>query len=148
MDNKNKEKIGKMKRFLSILFLFFCPVFLSAQTQITLQSDRSVVGLGENFQLQFSIENGEGGSHDFVPPADFYVRSGPFKSAQSSYSWINGQSKNTQTTTITYVLSPKKKGTFEIPPYTYKDKNGQVFQSEALVILVNEGTALEENFTP
>jgi hypothetical protein len=66
---------------------------------------------------------------------DFEVLMGPSQSKSYSSTWVNGQASSETTITYTYILSPKKEGTFTIPPATIKVKNSN-YTSNGLSIKV------------
>ena len=81
----------------------------SAQIRFSASAPKAVA-LNQNFQITFTIENGQ--PKTLTPPsfADFQVLGGPNES--SSMQWING--KTSQSVSYSYVLRPKKEGTFKI----------------------------------
>lgn len=94
----------------------------------------SAVVMGEQFRLTFTI-NAEGKDLRVQELSDFEVLMGPSQSTSYSSSWVNGQSSSETTVTYTYILMPKKEGTFNIPPATIKVK-GANYTSNALVVKV------------
>jgi hypothetical protein len=93
---------------LCCLFMAACGV-TQAQVKFSASAPKSVA-VNQQFQLTFTIENGSAKS--LTPPAfgDFQVLAGP--STSQNMSWINGQVS--QSVSYTYVLKPKKEGTFKI----------------------------------
>ncbi len=94
----------------------------------------AAVVMGEQFRLTFTI-NAEGKDLRVQELSDFDVLMGPSQSTSYSSSWVNGQSSSETTVTYTYILMPKKEGTFNIPPATIKVK-GANYTSNALVVKV------------
>lgn len=94
----------------------------------------AAVVMGEQFRLTFTI-NAEGKDLRVQELSDFEVLMGPSQSTSYSSSWVNGQSSSETTVTYTYILMPKKEGTFNIPPATIKVK-GANYTSNALVVKV------------
>lgn len=82
---------------------------LYAQVKFYASAPKSVP-LNSNFQLSYTVENGSATS--IKPPAltDFQVLGGP--NTSTSMQWVNGNV--TQSATYSYVLRPKKEGTFKI----------------------------------
>ena len=75
---------------------------------------------------------------DFVGPslADFELLSGPAVSSYSSMQSVNGRTvQASQSTSYTYILSPKQKGTFRLRPATVK-VNGRIYQSPSVTIKI------------
>lgn len=99
-----------MKLKNSILFLLlFITQMLFAQVEFTAKVSKKKLGINERLRVDFEM-NSEG--DDFSPPSfnGFTVVGGPSQSV--SHSWING--KRSFSKTYTYILSPKKRGTFTI----------------------------------
>ncbi len=93
-----------------------CGLVLSACTAVHAQikfyanTNTKSVPLNQNFQLNYVVENGQAKS--LTPPnlGDFQVLSGP--NTSQSMQWINGNVS--QSVTYSYILRPKKEGTFKI----------------------------------
>ena len=81
----------------------------TAQAKFYASAPKSVPQNG-NFQLSFTLENGNG--NNLKPPSvsDFQVLGGP--NTSTSMQWVNGNV--TQSVTYNYVLRPKNQGTFKI----------------------------------
>jgi len=82
---------------------------LFAQARFSASAPKSVP-LNSNFQLSFTLENGNGSN--LKPPSisDFQVLGGP--NTSTSMQWVNGTV--TQSVTYSYILRPKNQGTFKI----------------------------------
>jgi len=100
---------------------------------LAMKVDRNPVNVNERFRLEITLEGAQG---EIIPPAlsDFNIIGGP--SVSSQMSWVNGQMSNSLS--HTYFLSPKKVGSFEIPPAKANTKAGSL-QSKPLSIEVKEG---------
>lgn len=92
------------------------------------------VVMGEQFRLTYTV-NAEGKDLRVQELSDFDVLMGPSQSTSYSSSWVNGQSKSETSISYTYILMPKKEGTFNIPPASIKVK-GANYTSNGLVIKV------------
>lgn len=120
-------------------FLFFLLMSLGwtvdAADQISFKATapQSVV-MGEQFRLTF-IVNAEGKDLRVQEMSDFDVLMGPSQSTSYSNSWVNGKSSSQTTVSYTYILMPKKEGTFTIAPATIKVKNAN-YTSNSLTIKV------------
>lgn len=90
--------------------------------------------MGEQFRLSFTV-NAEAKDLRVQEMPDFEVLMGPSQSKSYSSSWVNGQSSSETTITFTYILMPKKVGTFNIAPATIK-VNGANYVSNALSVKV------------
>ena len=120
-------------------FLFFLLTTLGwtikADDQVSFKGSapQSVV-MGEQFRLTFVV-NAEGKDLRVQEMPDFEVLMGPSQSTSYSNSWINGKSSSQTTVSYTYILMPKKEGTFTIAPATIKVKNA-TYTSNGLTIKV------------
>ena len=74
----------------------------------------SVEDVGGYYRLSFSVN--AAGASNFTPPSlkDFEVLSGPSESTSSSFTYVNGHSAHSQSTTYTYILSARKSGRISI----------------------------------
>ena len=114
---------------LSCLLFAACSI-AHAQVKFSASAPKSI-GVNQQFQLTFSVENGAAKS--LTPPAlgDFQVLGGPNES--HNMSWING--RVTQSVSYSYVLRPKKEGTFTIGKAT-ANIEGTNMESNELTITV------------
>ena len=103
---------------------FFCLMLVvrwgakAADVTFKASAPQAVV-VGEQFRLSFTV-NAEGKDLRVQEMPDFEVLMGPSQSTSYSSSWVNGKSTSETTVTFTYVLMPKKEGTFNIAPATIK----------------------------
>jgi tetratricopeptide (TPR) repeat protein len=115
-----------------------------------------VVHVGENFRLRYVLNTTDIDRFTLGNiPDDIDVLIGPNRSTSISMVNINGQSKTTQTLTLTYVLSATKTGKFTIPAASAVVE-GETIKSEPLTVQViagneaggrsrEEGTRRKEN---
>ena len=95
----------------------------------------SAVVMGQQFQLTYTV-NTEGATSLRTPDlSNFEVLMGPSSSVSRSMQIINGQTSSSYSQTFTYVLMPKKEGTFNIGPGSIKIKNAN-YSSNSLVVKV------------
>lgn len=110
MKSNNRNIVSAMKNsfFLALLFIMSCHQLFS-QAKFYAAAPKSVP-LNSNFQLSFTLENGNG--NGLKPPAftDFQLLGGP--NTSTSMQWVNGNV--TQSVTYNYILRPKNQGTFKI----------------------------------
>lgn len=127
------------RRIISILsvMLFFLPVLLPAQQIAFTGTAKSVVTVGERFQLQYKM-NAEGTGFKGPEIVDFNVLSGPGTSTSSSVQIIGGQVTREVTYSFTYILAATRKGSFTIPPATI-NHGGRQYTSNAVIIQVTDG---------
>lgn len=116
-----------------LLILLLNVTGMMAQT-LSATVSRNPVGVNEQFQLSFSLN---GGGSSFRAPSlnDFHILSGPNQS--TSMQFINGAVS--QSLTFSYILQPKKEGTFKIDPATV-ESGGKVVQSNSITINVTAGS--------
>ncbi|MBR6423303.1 MAG: BatD family protein, partial [Bacteroidales bacterium] len=121
-----------MKRILALL-LFFCAVTGTAQT-LKLEGPR-VVSLDETFRIVFTAD---ARMSDFNWPGtdDFDVVWGPQKGTMSSTNIINGKRTSTHQETVTYLLQPKRTGTFTLAGATARVDKTDVSSSTLQIEVV------------
>lgn len=108
-------------------------LFAADEVVFTAEAPRVVV-MGQNFNVVYS-SNAETKDLRIAEFDDFEILSGPFTSTMSSTTIVNGQYSSSTTYRFTYVLAPKKTGTFTIPPATAIIKNEKRY-SNSLTIKV------------
>lgn len=120
---------------LSLLGLF--GLNLNAQNINFTATGPSIIGVGEQFRISFTI-NADNVSK-FTPPSisGFDVLGGPSTSRSSSYNSINGKTTSSSTTTLTYVLMANKEGTFTIGGAKI-NANRKTYTSNSLKIKVQK----------
>ena len=131
-----------MKKWLIVLSSIFFTHQLFAQSvsvEATVSSNK--VGLSDRFKYTITINN-SADAKDFRPPSlsDFIVLGGPNQSM--SYQNING--KTSQQIAYSYVLQPKKLGTFTISA-AYVKVSGQTYSTKPISIEVIDKPASTGN---
>lgn len=104
-------------------------------------SARSVVSVGDRFQLTYSV-NTKGGQFSGPEIKDFRVLSGPNISTSQSYQVINGKMSASTTVSYIYYLQAFKEGHFEIPPASI-EVDGETVRSRPVSIEVVQGNAAQ-----
>ncbi len=106
----------------------------NAQASLTASVTRNPVAVDQQFQLNFSL-NASGSN--FSPPdlSDFTVLSGPNQS--TSMQFINGNM--TQSLTLSYILQPKREGSFKIGSAVVF-VNGQKVMSTPISVTVTKNS--------
>ena len=124
-----------MKRCIFLLFLWLVVSGAIYADEVTFKASapQSVV-MGEQFRLTYTV-NAEGKDLRVQGMPDFDVLMGPAQSTSHSTSYVNGKVSSETTITYTYILMPKKEGTFSIAPATIKVKNA-TYTSNGLSIKV------------
>ena len=94
----------------------------------------SVVEMNQQFRVEYTITNA---SPQISEPdlRDFIVLAGPSQSQSSSVYMTNGSYTRQTSLSISYILTPKKEGTFTISPSSFKH-NGETIMSNAVTIKV------------
>ena len=130
-----------MKRLISILIFLFVAVQLWSQNSIRVQVE-NMVALDEQFNVTFIID-GENSPVDFQwsQGNDFQLVWGPQKGSSTSIQIINGKRSKSVQTNFTYVLMPKKTGTFTLPRASAKVNGRQIYSEEASVQVVSNGAS-------
>ena len=121
-----------MKKLSVILFLF-CSVLLQAQ-KLKVSADKNPAIVGEQIIIQYKI-NTKGENFKSPNFKGLKVLSGPNPSTQSSYSFVNGKSKNSSSTTYSFYLKAVKEGTYTITPASINIKGEQI-QSKAYTLKI------------
>ncbi len=123
------------KLVLSCLLILSAVSWIQAQEIAFKAIAPNAVAMGQQFQLVYTV-NAE--AKDLRTPdiSDFEVLFGPSQSLSHSTVYdSSGKMVSETTMTFTYVLMPKKEGTFNIPPASIKVKNAN-YTSNSLVIKV------------
>ena len=107
-----------MKSFIIILLLcVFGGSKLFAQKTEFVASAPSVVEVGEQFRLSFVL-NAKGENLQVPTIKGFDLLAGPSLSTSSNITIINGDMKQNQEYTYTYILEGQEEGEFTIEPAT------------------------------
>jgi len=131
-DTKNDIEMRK-RVFLLILFATL-GLTVDAANVVFRASAPQAVAMGENFRISYTV-NAEGKDLRVPELSAFDVLYGPTTSNSMSTQIINGNMTSEVSMTFTYVLQPKRVGTFNVAPATIKVK-GANYTSNALVIKV------------
>jgi len=127
--------------------LFWCICFLWFQVQVfaqemvfSAQANAQKVGTKDQFQITYTLSNAPGASNFQAPSfSGFSIVGGPYQSNNSSLSIVNGQTRQTSSVTLTYVLIPTKAGTLTIPPAKV-EVNGRTMSSNPVTVQVINGS--------
>ena len=111
-----------------------------AQNSIKVQVP-NVVAADEQFNISFIIEGEDSpSSFDWDPGENFQLVWGPQKGTSTSITIVNGKRTKSSQYTYTYVLLPRKSGTFNIPEATAKI-GGETLTSQHKSIEVVSGSS-------
>ena len=126
-----------MRRFLAIIAALLCATAAFAQDMIKVEV-HNIVGLDERFNVVFVIE-GESSPKDFrwTPPDDFQLVWGPQKGSSTSIRMGGGKTEKTTQVTYTYILLPKKTGSFKLGVATATVKGREIVSPDLTVEVVS-----------
>ena len=126
-----------MKRRILTLMLLLSALTGAAQTLKV--EGPGVVAADETFRIVFTAD---GRMSDFEWPGtdDFDVVWGPQKGSMSSTSIVNGKRTSTHQETVTYLLQPRKTGTFTLPGATASVDKNSVSSSTLKIEVVAAGS--------
>ena len=120
---------------IAVWLLMLWPLVAGAQVRFTANANKTEVGRSERFTVEFRL-NADGDNFQQPPMNDFRILGGP--NLSSSFHMING--KTTRRTSYSFVLSPRKTGTFTIGSATVEVK-GKTYKTEPLKITVKKGSS-------
>ena len=102
------------KTILCILLSIATVLSVRAQVRFTVEAP-ATTDINSEFRVVYKVEGAKATSFEAPSFADFEVLSGPAVSQFSSMSSVGGRTvQSSQSTTWTYILSPKRKGTFKL----------------------------------
>lgn len=104
------------KTILCILLSIATVLSVRAQVRFTVEAP-ATTDINSEFRVVYKVEGSKATSFEAPSFADFEVLSGPAVSQFSSMSSVGGRTvQSSQSTTWTYILFPKRKGTFKLSP--------------------------------
>ncbi|MDR1675531.1 MAG: BatD family protein [Tannerella sp.] len=121
--------------FLFTVICFAAGTYLKADEVTFRAAAPEAVVMGQQFRLTYTLNVDDGRELRIPDLPDFEVLMGPTPSVSRSIQFINGVQSSSVTQTFTYILMPKKEGTFNLAPASIKVKNAN-YVSNALVIKV------------
>lgn len=125
-----------IQKLIIILTLIFAVVTANAEQTRFVMSAPNAVEMGKQFRLSFTLN--EQGSNLKLPPGienNFDILMGPSTGQSISMTTINGRTTQEVTFSYTYILRPKKEGTFELRPASV-EVGGKIFESNSMKIQV------------
>lgn len=98
------------------------------------------VGTKDQLQVTYTLSNASDAGN-FQPPSfsGFSIEGGPYQSNNTSVNIVNGQTRQTSSVSLTYVLRPTRPGTVVIPPAKV-DVGGKTIASNSLRLEVVNGS--------
>ena len=109
----------------------------------------NLVATDEQFTLSFTVE-GENTPSDFQWSAgdDFQLVWGPQKSTSTSVNIVNGKMSKSAQTTYSYVLMPKRTGSFTLPSAVATVKGKQVKSPQPRIEVASSGQSSQASGAP
>ena len=109
-----------MKRKILVLFIVVVGLCFPSCASIVVKSQApDVITVGEQFRVQYTVNSQSvSGISSFPELSGFEILYGPSKSTSFNMQIINGKQSQSSSTTYTFVLLAKKKGTFMLPKLT------------------------------
>ncbi|MBR1539365.1 MAG: BatD family protein [Bacteroidales bacterium] len=123
------------RRILTLLMLLGA---LTAAAQTLKVEGPGVVSADETFRIVFTAD-GRMSDFDWPGTEDFDVVWGPQKGSMSSTSIVNGKRTSTHQETVTYLLQPRKTGTFTLAAATATVDKTSVTSSSVRIEVVAAG---------
>ena len=132
------------KIFLIVALIIQLTAF--AQVKFEAKTDKDTYALNEKISLAYFINND---GDNFEPPKfDGFAVNGPYisKGNSTSVSYVNGKTttKREVYTQLNYVLAPKSKGTFTIPPATI-EYEGTTYKSNSVVVKIGDAIQMSSD---
>ena len=130
-----------MKKIILSLLLLAGAVCAFAQSNITVKV-QNLVAVDEQFSVTFIID-GESApsSFEWNQGNDFQLVWGPQRGSSTSVTIVNGQRTRSSQTTYTYVLMPKKTGTFQLPAASATINRKEITSKPVSIQVVANGQA-------
>ena len=134
-----------MKRIALTLLLLAAALAAFAQSSIQVDV-HNIVGLDERFNVTFTIEGEHAPSgFEWAPTDDFQLVWGPQKGSSTSIRIVNGKTTKTSQTTYTYILMPRRTGSFTLPAANAKIKGNTITSGPFGVEVVENGQAAAQS---
>ncbi len=125
-----------MKRCLLIIFILAATLYGFAQEVSFTAAATPKVGMGQNFQVQYTL-NKQGSNLKLGSYPDFKLVGGPSTSTSQNIQIINGQTTQKYSYTYTYVFQPKSVGKYTIAGATVT-VDGKQYTSNSVTIEVQK----------
>ena len=131
-----------MKKLLLTCFIILQAMAMSAQLRVEVPD---VVSADEQFNVTFIYEGDNSPSgFEWSEGEDFQLVWGPQQGRSTSVQIINGKRTKSVQFTYTYILTPKKTGTFSIPAATVTVKGKTYSTKPASITVVSQGASAQQ----
>ena len=135
-----------MKKLSLTLILVLQAFLMSAQLRVEVPD---VVSLDEQFNVTFIYEGENSPSgFEWSQGDDFQLVWGPQQGRSTSIQIINGKRTKSSQFTYTYILTPRKTGTFQIPAATVTVKGNTYSTRPASITVVSQGASAQTGQEP
>ena len=135
-----------MKKLSLTLILVLQAFLMSAQLRVEVPD---VVSLDEQFNVTFIYEGENSPSgFEWSQGDDFQLVWGPQQGRSTSIQIINGKRTKSSQFTYTYILTPRKTGTFQIPAATETVKGYTYSTRPASITVVSQGASAQTGQEP
>ena len=127
-----------------LLLLGACNVW-AQNVVFTATPNANKIGLKDQVQIQYTVKDAQ--DLKTISPGqcpEFNIVAGPYQSSSTNISIVGNRRVQSQSITLTYVLQPRREGTFAIPPGTATDAAGHMYQSNTVTIQVVAGTMAQQ----
>lgn len=133
----NKKNSIFSTQYLILLAMLITTFSFAQEVHLTTRVSKKTLGENQRLRLEYKIDNQE--ADDFKLPnfKNFKVVGGPSQSVSNSYSIINGKAKRNFSKTYTYILEPRRKGTFTLPPATIDYKGKKIVSNKITIKVVD-----------
>ena len=128
-------------RILLTVVMALAGIWAEAQTVFRVEAP-NVVAADERFNVSFILE-GDNAPSDFKwdQGDDFQLVWGPQQGRSTSIQNINGKRTKSSQFTFTYILVPKKTGTFSLPKATARVKGKDIVSESVTIEVVSDGAS-------
>ncbi|RPH32541.1 MAG: protein BatD [Bacteroidales bacterium] len=132
-----------MRRILSLLGLFLLTSFSFAQEVKLEVYAPSLVAVGEQFRLTYSINKQP---TSLTPPEikNFEILAGPSSSHSTSVQVINGRVSQSETISYTYILEANKEGKFTIDPAVAVVGNQELKSNTITIEVIKQNNSAQQ----
>ena len=124
---------------LFLTYLLLLPFSLMTMAQGVKIIVPEEVDQNSYFELKYVVENADVDDIKLPKLSDFTLLSGPNLSTSSRTIFNGSKMTSTKSITYTYILEPKGKGTFTIPPATMTVDGKKVTTNKATITVTGEG---------
>ncbi len=124
----------------SIVLVLLHMYALAQEMVFSAQTNTQKLGVKDQLQVTYTLSNAPDASNFQAPGfSGFSIVGGPYQSSNSSISFVNGQTRQVSSVTLSYILVPNKTGSLTIPPARV-EVNGKMVSSNSITVQVVNGS--------